>query len=43
MNSRTSTTAADRKAWVKPKLLVIEAGSAEAGGAVRGDGGIGRS
>lgn len=43
MINQTDTTAIDRKSWVKPELTLIEAGSAEAGGQVKGDGGIGQS
>lgn len=43
MSNVTSKTATDRKAWVKPRLTPIAAGSAEAGGSVQNDGGIGQS
>lgn len=38
-----ANAAGDRKLWVKPELTLIKAGSAEAGGSVQNDGGIGRS
>lgn len=43
MTNETNATTIDRKPWVKPELTLMEAGSAEAGGSTRGDGGIGRS
>ena len=41
--NETNTTPSDRESWVKPELTLIEAGSAEAGGSMQGDGGIGQS